>query len=153
MPKKEKTPSPDVAEAKDYVAELAAAADEAREANTWSEADYSGQLAVDVYEDTANNIVIRAAIAGVRAEDLDITVNDDVVTIKGIRRVDDQGSIGTFLYQECYWGGFSRTIILPVDVDANNVTANIKAGILRVMLPKIERPAEPTITITEEEEA
>src|SRR3989344_5364717 len=100
MPKKEKVKEADV-ESKDYLEELAAAADQANEQGGWTDADYSGQLAVDVYQDNQNNIVIRAAIAGVRGEDIDITVNDDVVTIKGMRRIEHQDMVGEYLYQEC----------------------------------------------------
>ncbi len=138
----------------DYIAELAAAADEAKEKEPggWMDTEYSGQLAVDVFEDEENNIVVRAAIAGVRAEDIDITVNDDMVTIKGVRHVEDERSVGDYLYQECYWGGFSRTIILPVEVDADNVKASLKNGILRVTLPKITKPEAGAIQVVDEDE-
>lgn len=132
----------------DYISELAAAADQAKE-QSWIDSDYSGQLAVDVYED-GHNIVIRAAIAGVRAEDIDVSVNNDMVTIKGVRHVEDEQP-DRYLYQECYWGGFSRTIILPADVRADGVKAALKNGILRVTLPKHERPKAPPITVVEEE--
>ncbi|MBI2985055.1 MAG: Hsp20/alpha crystallin family protein [Candidatus Kerfeldbacteria bacterium] len=152
MPKKEKVKSAAKAET-DYVEKLAAAADEAKEHSAgWIDTDYSGQLAVDVFEDGENNIVIRAAIAGVRAEDIDITVNDDMVTIKGVRHVEDEQPIGEYLYEECYWGGFSRTIILPVEVDADAVKATLKSGILRVVLPKVTKPSAPAIEVQEEGE-
>jgi len=116
----------------------------------WSD-DYGGQLAVDVYQ-TKNAIVIRAAIAGVQAEDIDISVNNDMVTIKGARHLDDEIDASDYLYQECYWGGFSRTIILPVEVKADKVAASMKNGILRVTLPKLERPDVEPITVVDEDE-
>lgn len=134
----------------DYISHLATIADESRESG-WIDTDYSGQLGVDVYQ-TPSAIVIRAAIAGVRADDIDITVENDMVTIKGRRQMDDDVPAGEYLYQECYWGGFSRTIILPVEVQAGKVKATMKNGILRVVLPKKnETPAAPVQVIDEDE--
>ncbi len=144
MPKVKKPVSND-----EYFDQLAAATDEQRERG-WSD-DYGGQLAVDVYQ-TKNAIIIRAAIAGVQAEDIDISVNNDMVTIKGTRQLDDDIDASDYLYQECYWGGFSRTIILPVEVKADKVAASMKNGILRVTLPKLERPAVDPITVVDEDE-
>lgn len=134
----------------DYFAQLAEATGD--KSSAWMDEDFSGQLAVDVYE-TTNDIVIRAAIAGVRSEDIDISVNNDMVTIKGVRRIDDEERGGAFLYQECYWGGFSRTIILPVEVRADQVKAALRNGILRVTLPKVEAKPIAPITVIDEDEA
>lgn len=143
------------AEVDEYLEQLVARTDDlnqARPSDEWMEGGYGGQLAVDVYQ-TPSSIVIRSAIAGVNAQDIDITVNNDMVTIKGVRRTQDEVPASDFLYQECYWGGFSRTIILPVDVDADRVSAAIKNGILRVVLPKNERPDSAVINVIEEDEA
>lgn len=147
--KSEPTVTPD-----DYFSQLAAVTEETRAAqNAWMDDDYSGQLALDVYQ-TEKAIMIRAAIAGVRAEDIDISVNNDMVTIKGVRRLAEFVPPTDYLYQECYWGGFSRSIILPVEIDGARVKASIKNGILRVVLPKIERPeAAPIAVVDEDEEA
>lgn len=144
MAKTKKTVPPD-----DYFDKLTAATDEQRERG-WAD-DYGGQLAVDVYQ-TKQAIVIRAAIAGVQAEDIDISVNNDMVTIKGQRHLDDSVDQSDFLYQECYWGGFSRTIILPVEVKAEKVSASLKNGILHVTLPKLDRPEAGPITVVDEDE-
>ena len=135
----------------DYISGLAAAADEAKDQTTWMDSEYSGQLAVDVYEQ-GKNVIVRAAIAGVRADDIDITVNNDMVTIKGTRHVDDELPAGEYLYQECYWGSFSRTIILPYDINPNGVKAAIKNGILRIALPKMDKPKAPPISVVDEGE-
>lgn len=134
----------------DYIEKLASAAETTSPA--WLETEYTGQLAVDVYQ-TDKDIVIRAAIAGVQAEDIDIAVNDDVVTIKGLRQVNDDVTNDAFLYQECYWGGFSRTIILPVEVDGDHVSASLKNGILRVILPKSKAAPTKPIVVHDEEAA
>lgn len=137
----------------DYLEQLVArtAREDPKDPAGWTDASYGGQLAVDVYQ-TNDSIVIRAAIAGVTAEDIDITVNDDMVTIRGVRSVEDNVPASDYLYQECYWGGFSRTIILPVTVDPEGVSAALKNGILRVVLPKQDRPGATAVAVVEEGE-
>lgn len=98
-------------------------------------ADYDGQLAVDVYQ-TPNAIIIKSPIAGVAPEDLDIAVNGDVITIRGRRHQIETIEDPDYLFQECYWGGFSRSIILPTEIHADKVSAQLKNGILTVTLPK-----------------
>jgi len=109
----------------------------------WLAEEYSGQLAVDVYQ-TDKDIVIRSVIAGIRSEDLDIQVTNDMVTIKGIRRLDETVSDESYFTRECYWGRFSRSIILPVDVRNDQVAATINNGVLTIRLPKIE-PQKVTV--------
>ncbi len=100
--------------------------------------DSEGQLTIDVYQ-TPSEIVIKSTIAGVSPEDLDITITNDMVTIKGKREKDEVISDGDYYYQECYWGAFSRSVILPVDVEAEKAEAAMKNGILTIRLPKIEK--------------
>jgi|GEM_PF-284498 len=100
-------------------------------------ADQEGQLTIDVYQ-TESDIVIKSTIAGVKPEDLDIQINNDMVTIRGERRKEDEVREEDYYYQECYWGAFSRSIILPVDVEANKAEAIMKNGILTIRLPKAE---------------
>lgn len=97
--------------------------------------EYEGQLAIDVYQ-TGNDIIIRAPIAGVRPEDIDISINDDVVTIKGARKQEKEIKQDDFYCQECYWGAFSRSVILPVGVASDKAKATFKDGILTIALPK-----------------
>lgn len=97
-----------------------------------------GQLTIDVYQ-TPSDVVIKSTIAGVKPEDLDITITNDMVTIKGKREKDEVISDGDYYYQECYWGSFSRSVILPVDVESEKVEASMKNGILSIRLPKIEK--------------
>lgn len=115
----------------------------------WLTEDFSGQLAVDVYQ-TDDAIVIESTIAGVRPEDLDVSVTNDLVTIKGIRRHPQTVSDEDYLFRECYWGGFSRRVILPVEVRADRVEATLKDGVLTVMLPKVERPKSRSIAVHED---
>lgn len=97
--------------------------------------DYEGTLNIDLYQ-TRDNVIIKSTIAGVKPEDLDITIANDMVTIKGERKKEEKIMQEDYFYQECYWGGFSRSVILPVDVDSEHVEAQLKDGILTVILPK-----------------
>lgn len=97
-----------------------------------------GQLMVDVYQ-TPTEIVIKSTVAGVKPEDIDISIVNDMITIKGKRWLDEEVKNGDYFYQECYWGSFSRSIILPIEVDPERVNANLKNGILTVRLPKIDK--------------
>lgn len=96
-----------------------------------------GQLTIDVYQ-TDEAIVIKSTIAGVKPEDLDVAINNDMVTIKGERKNEEAVSEGSYYYQECYWGPFSRSILLPVDIIADKSEASLKNGILTIRLPKAD---------------
>src|SRR3990167_11362788 len=103
-------------------------AEKAAEDEKWLDEDYEeGQLSVDVYQ-TKDAIVIKSTIAGVKPEDIDISINNDMVTIRGKREFDDSVQEDDYFYQECYWGGFSRSIILPVEIQPDKVQANLKNG-------------------------
>lgn len=96
-----------------------------------------GQLTIDVYQ-TENDIVIKSTIAGVKPEDLDVSINNDMVTVKGERKNEEVVENGNYYYQECYWGGFSRSVLLPVDVIPEKADASLKNGILTIRLPKAD---------------
>jgi len=104
-----------------------------------------GQLAVDVYQ-TENELVIQSAIAGVKSEDLDISLEGDVITISGERKKPFEEKEDYFS-QECYWGKFSRQIILPVEVDPNRIEASLKDGILTIRAPKLLKEKKRKIII------
>ncbi|HEY4525954.1 MAG TPA: Hsp20/alpha crystallin family protein [Candidatus Paceibacterota bacterium] len=97
-----------------------------------------GQLTIDVYQ-TPEDIVVESAIAGVKPEDIDIDVTSDSVTIRGARGREHKVKDEDYFYQECYWGRFSRSIILPQEIDPENATVLFKNGILTVHLPKLVR--------------
>ncbi len=106
-------------------------------ANIASEKE-EGQLTVDIYQ-TPSEIVIVAPIAGIDVENLDISLSGDMVSIRGERKMEPKESEVDYLYQECFWGKFSRTIILPCEVQADKVKASLKKGILTIRLPKAEK--------------
>jgi len=97
-----------------------------------------GQLSVDVYQDR-NNVIIKSTIAGVEPDDIDITFDNDMITIRGKRKKDLTVDEEDYFYQECYWGSFSRSIILPVEVEEEKIKATIKNGVLTIILPKAKR--------------
>ncbi|MDP3901449.1 MAG: Hsp20/alpha crystallin family protein [bacterium] len=100
--------------------------------------DGEGQLTIDVFQ-TPTEIIIESPIAGVNPEDLDINITSESVTIKGRREKEKTIKEEDYFYQECYWGRFSRSIILPQEVDAEEAKANLKNGVLTIRLPKINR--------------
>ena len=99
----------------------------------------TGQIAVDIYEiDTY--YIIRAPIAGVKLSDIDIEVDDKVLTISGTRAPSDEIAEDQYYLQECFWGPFSRSITLPVSIDPKKVKATFsKDSILKVIIPKEEK--------------
>lgn len=110
-------------------------------------ADYEGTLNIDLYQ-TKDNVIIKSTIAGVKPEDLDITIANDMVTIKGERVKAEKIAQEDYFYQECYWGGFSRSVILPVDIDSEHVEADLKDGILTVILPKAAKAKTKKIKVS-----
>ena len=105
---------------------------------TGSEAQV-GRVAVDIYEQDGYYI-IKAPIAGVRLSDIDIEVNDNVVTIRGTRRQTDTIAAGQYYLQECFWGPFSRSVTLPTSVDPKKIRATFnKESVLKVLVPKEEK--------------
>ncbi len=108
-----------------------------------------GQLTIDVYQ-TPTEIVIKSTIAGVKPEDIDISMTNDMITIKGNRKKDEEVKEEDYYYQECYWGPFSRSVILPVDVEVDHADAGMKNGILTIRLPKIEKIKTKKIVIKSE---
>jgi HSP20 family protein len=111
----------------------------------WLEEE-EGQLTLDVYQTDAD-IVIKSTVAGVSPEDIDIGITNDMVTIRGKRKRDEKIETESYYYQELYWGAFSRSVILPVEVDADRAKATIKNGILTIRLPKSEKSKTKKIKV------
>lgn len=102
----------------------------------WLGEEFEGQLAVDVYQ-TKENVVIKAPIAGVKPDKIDISVSEDVVTIRGERVEETEVDREHYYVQECYWGSFSRSVILPTSTIAEKAQASLKDGVLTVTIPKV----------------
>ena len=97
-----------------------------------------GQLAVDVYQ-TADQIVVEAMIAAVKPEDIDISITREMITIKGRRDNPQHVEDDRYFYRELYWGHFSRSVVLPQEVEPDESDAKIKNGLLTVSMPKIDK--------------
>ena len=97
-----------------------------------------GELTVDVYQ-TNDAIVIQTMVAGVDASDLSVSVTREMVTIKGKREAPKNVAPGNYFYQELFWGAFSRTILLPAEVETEDVEATERHGLLTIKLPKIDK--------------
>jgi len=113
----------------------------------WLEEELTeGQLLVDVYQ-TNENIVIKSTMAGVKPENLFISLNRDILTIKGKREHDVLIDEADCLLQECYFGSFSRTIILPEEVDNKKIEATLENGVLTIVLEKLYKEQQIKIKI------
>jgi len=106
----------------------------------------AGELAVDVYQ-TPTHIIIKAMIAGVRPEDLDVSITRDLVTIRGKRERHTEGTAGDFFFQELYWGSFTRTISLPQEVEIEDAEASEKHGLLIIRLPKLDKGRQAKLKV------
>lgn len=110
-----------------------------------------GQLALDVYQ-TEEAVVVKSTIAGAAAGDIEISLAEGMLTIKGRRELPESIPFDAYLYRECYWGRFSRSVILPIEVKSDKVSASLHNGILTIILPKVRRLKSTTITIEDEDE-
>lgn len=108
-----------------------------------------GQLTVDVYQ-TPNEIIIQAIVAGVKEEDLDVSITQDMVTLRGKREDGRRIERENFFYQELYWGSFTRSILLPQEVDPDEAEAVLKNGLLTIRLPKLDKERVQKVKIKKE---
>ncbi len=105
----------------------------------WDEDDsVPGQLAVDVYE-TREKLVVKARTAGVNKSDLDVSISDNQLTIRGTLSSGSEDGVENYFLQECYWGEFSRTIALPVPVKEEEIEAVLKDGVLTISFGKLQQ--------------
>ncbi len=108
-------------------------------ANGWmAETQEEGELSVDVFQNQ-NEIVIKTMVAGVKPEDLDVSISRDMVTVKGKRENERTVADDDYFHRELYWGTFSRTIVLPQEIDVDASEAIEKHGLLIIKLPKLDK--------------
>ena len=105
-----------------------------------------GELSVDVYQ-TNTEIIIEAMVAGVKPEDLHLSITRDMVTIKGRRDGNTQVPHDDYVYKELYWGGFTRTILLPHEVEIEEAEAVEKHGLLIIRLPKVDKARQTKLKV------
>lgn len=113
--------------------------------------DAEGTLTVDVFKD-GDDYVVQSTVAGVKDSDLDINITNESVTIRGEREKEKKVEDHNYFYQECYWGKFSRSIILPEEIDPEKSTAVVKSGILTIRMPKLSRHRAKKLKVKATEE-
>jgi len=113
----------------------------------WEEEDaVPGQLAVDVYE-TKEKLVVKARTAGVNKDDLDVSISDNTLSIRGTLSAGSEEEVENYFVQECYWGEFSRSIALPVPVKEEEIEAGLKDGVLTIKFTKVKQDTVKKIQI------
>ncbi len=111
-----------------------------------AEMETEGQLAIDMYQ-TPNEIIVKTMIAGVKPEDLDVSITRDLVTIRGSREEAEETISNDYFHRELYWGSFSRTIILPQEINVDESEAINKNGLLVIKMPKIDKNRQAKLKI------
>ena len=112
----------------------------------WIQTEEEGELTVDVYQ-TDTEIIIKTMVAGVKPDDLDVSITRDMVSIKGKREVERTVDDNDYLHKELYWGSFSRTIVLPQEIDVDLAEAVEKHGLLILKLPKINKNRQTKVKV------
>ncbi len=112
---------------------------------SWSKSE--GELTVDVYN-TDSEFCVQAPIAGVTPEDIEITIENEMLLIKGERKKPEANKEKDYFYQECYWGPFSRQIILPENIDTQRVKSSLEKGILTIKIPRAKKTKKKKVSIT-----
>ncbi|PIP55580.1 MAG: hypothetical protein CO183_02795 [Candidatus Zambryskibacteria bacterium CG_4_9_14_3_um_filter_42_9] len=114
--------------------------------NIFEEKDEEAQLTVDVYQ-TPSEIIIKTMVAGVKPEDLDVSITRDSVTIRGKRTEDRTVSNEEYFHRELYWGSFARVISLPEEIDVDGAEASEKHGVLVLNLPKLDKNRQTKLRV------
>ena len=109
-----------------------------------------GQLTVDVYQ-TPTHIVVQAPMAGVKPDDIDVSINNDMITIRGKRPQKSDIGGDDYYYRELFWGPFSRSVLMPSEVDSNRTEASFKNGLLTVKMAKVNKEGVEQIKIQTKE--
>jgi HSP20 family protein len=133
----------------DYDEEYSGQEENSKERNNnhgWQEEEAEGQLTVDVYQ-KPDEIVIKAIVAGVRPDDLEVSITRDMVTIRGKREEQREADDENYFYRELYWGSFSRTILLPQEIDVELAQATEKHGLITIRLPKIDKEKQTRLKV------
>jgi HSP20 family protein len=113
----------------------------------WDEEEaIQGQLAVDVYE-TKEKLVVKARTAGVNKHDLDVSIADNTLTVRGTLSAGTEEEVENYFAQECYWGEFSRSIALPVPVKEEEIEAVLKDGVLTISFTKVKQDTVKKIQV------
>ena len=113
----------------------------------WDEEEpVAGQLAVDVYE-TKEKLVVKGRVAGVNKSDLDVSIADNTLTVRGTLSAGSEDGVENYFLQECYWGEFSRSLVLPVPVKEEEIEAVLKDGVLTISFSKVKQDTVKKIEV------
>jgi HSP20 family protein len=116
-------------------------------ASDWDDEEpVPGQLAVDVYE-TKDKLVVKARTAGVNKNDLDVSISDNTLSVRGTLSAGNEDDVENYFVQECYWGEFSRSIALPVPVKEEEIEAMLKDGVLTISFAKVKQDTVKKIEV------
>jgi HSP20 family protein len=117
------------------------------EAENWDEEEVvAGQLAVDVYE-TKEKLVVKGRVAGVNKSELDVSISDNTLTVRGTLNAGEEEGVENYFLQECYWGEFSRSLVLPVPVKEEEIEAVLKDGVLTISFAKLKQDTVKKIQV------
>ena len=116
------------------------------EDDQWDEEPVAGQLAVDVYE-TKERLIVKGRVAGVNKADLDVSISDNTLTVKGTLSAGEEEGVENYFLQECYWGEFSRSLVLPVPVKEEEIEAVLKDGVLTISFEKVKQDTVKKIQV------
>jgi HSP20 family protein len=117
------------------------------EAENWDEEEVvAGQLAVDVYE-TKEKLVVKGRVAGVNKSELDVSISDNTLTVRGTLNAGEEDGVENYFLQECYWGEFSRSLVLPVQVKEEEIEAVLKDGVLTISFAKVKQDTVKKIQV------
>lgn len=132
----------------DLAPQAAAPAGQQPTADEWDDEEgvVPGQLAVDVYE-TRERLVVKARTAGVNKSDLDVSISDNTLTVRGTLSAGNEDDVENYFLQECYWGEFSRSIALPVPVKEEDIEAVLKDGVLTISFSKVKQDTVKKIQV------
>ena len=112
----------------------------------WEDEPVAGQLAVDVYE-TKEKLLVKGRVAGVNKADLDLSISDNTLTIRGTLSAGSEEGVENYFLQECYWGEFSRSLVLPVPVKEDEIEAMLKDGVLTISFNKLKQDTVKKIEV------
>jgi HSP20 family protein len=131
----------------EVVVDQAAPDQRAAEADNWDEEEVvAGQLAVDVYE-TKEKLVVKGRVAGVNKSELDVSISDNTLTVRGTLNAGEEEGVENYFLQECYWGEFSRSLVLPVPVKEEEIEAVLKDGVLTISFAKVKQDTVKKIEV------
>jgi HSP20 family protein len=131
----------------EVVVDPAATGQPVAEAENWDEEEVvAGQLAVDVYE-TKEKLVVKGRVAGVNKSELDVSISDNTLTVRGTLNAGEEEGVENYFLQECYWGEFSRSLVLPVPVKEEEIEAVLKDGVLTISFAKLKQDTVKKIQV------